>query len=169
MATFAHINGGYVMDPRIAESVDAYKALFPPATVEEWSGDEFQEVPGGTKHNAKDDGQGGYEDPEAEAPKRKTTGLTYDEFRKCFTIAELTLLDSFEVDAYVESLNLTALTVTQKANVRFFISEAIATGAGPTGINLGSPKMNLALTAMVAYGAFDETRKAEIIAGIQKS
>lgn len=102
-------------------------------------------------------------------PPAKTSGLAYDEFRKLFTIAELTLLDSYDHDDYFQAMGFAPLTVVQKANVRFLISEAKATGSGPIGINVQSPKMATALAALMSYGAISNERRLEILAGIQKS
>jgi hypothetical protein len=105
---------------------------------------------------------------QADAPVAKTIGLRYDEFRKLFTVSELTLLDSASDDAYLTALGKTPLTVTQKADVKFMVSEAIATGAG-AGINLASAKMGAALDGLIALGLLVNTRKPEIIAGTVKS
>lgn len=102
-------------------------------------------------------------------PSPRTSGLSYDQFRALFTVAELTLLDSHDTDAYLQAVGKTPLTVTQKAQVRYLISEAKATGDGPRGINLGSPKMGAAVDALIAMGLIDAGRKAEIIAGTVKS
>ncbi len=99
----------------------------------------------------------------------KVTQLTYDEFRKTMTVTELTLIDSAHDDAYLTAVGKTPLTVTQKATVRYLISEAQATGAGMVGINLTSPKMGAAIDAMIALGLIEANRKLEIVAGTVKS
>lgn len=113
---------------------------------------------------------------ETVAAAAKLSGLTYDEFRKLFTVAELTILDSCTDDDFMTAMELTPLTVLQKGNIRFLISEAKATGAGQ-GINLASPKLvgvenpptPGALDALISYGLLDLSRKAEILAGVPKS
>jgi hypothetical protein len=106
--------------------------------------------------------------PDPPGGAAKTAGLRYDDFRKLFTVAELTILDSADVDAYLTAVGKTPLTVAQKASLRYLISEAQATGAG-AGINLGSSKMGAAIDAIIAMGLVDSARKAEIIAGTVKS
>jgi hypothetical protein len=93
----------------------------------------------------------------------------YDQCRKLFTIAEPKLLENHDFDEHFVEMGFAPLPVVQKAKVRFLTSEAQATGAGPIGINLASQKLAVALTQLVAYGAIDELRKAEILAGTQKS
>lgn len=102
------------------------------------------------------------------SPSVKTSGISYDEFRALFTSAELTILDSCTDDAFMSAVNLTPLTVLQKGNMRFLISEAQATGAG-RGINLASPKLTDAINALIGYGLLAANRKSEVLSGKIKS
>lgn len=98
----------------------------------------------------------------------KVSGLSYDEFRALFGQQELIDLDNAADDDYMTARSLTPLTVLQKAQLKFLISEAMATGGGQ-GINLASPKMGPAVDFTISIGVVASNRKAEILAGTKKS
>jgi hypothetical protein len=135
-------------------------------------------LPEGTQNGATANGDGSYTPPPATSIPvivpdptllNKSSGLRYDDFRKLFTQAQLMLLENYDSDAYFTGVGKTPLTVSQKAQVRFFIGEATATGGGVKGINLLSPKMAAACDALVAMSIISPSDKADIQAGKIKS
>jgi len=172
MATFGRKVDGKWLDVTTGPDLATVQARFHPTL-----NIVFQSVPDNDTngqpltHGATDNDNGTATNPVVAAlvPKVKLTGLTYDEFRKLFTVEELTLMDSATDDEYLTAMGLRPLAVTQKASVRYLISEAQATGAGNTGINLTSAKMGAAIDAMVAMQLLAGVRKAEIVARTVKS
>jgi hypothetical protein len=65
MTTFAHLapTSSEVLDPRPYEDVDSYKGSFGGVAETLWQDHTFKEVPDGTKHGAKDNGDGTYANP----------------------------------------------------------------------------------------------------------
>lgn len=68
MALFAHVSNNEVLDPRQAADLDAYKASFGGAAETAFADHTFKEVPAGTLHGARDNGDGTYTPP-PEPPK----------------------------------------------------------------------------------------------------
>ncbi len=72
MPTFAHIETGAALDPIERDTADAYRALYAPAVVALWT---VAEVPAGTKHGAKANGDGTYTNP---AETNPTSPVVFD-------------------------------------------------------------------------------------------
>jgi len=66
MATFAHIETGAALDPIERDTADAYRALFASSVTQSWT---VSEVPAGTQHGAKPNGDGTYTNPANPQPQ----------------------------------------------------------------------------------------------------
>lgn len=96
----------------------------------------------------------------------KTQKLSWEEFRKLFTEAELEALDSYDMTGCAVVLN-----DAQKIKLRAFMKRGEARGADSL-IDVTTPGMANAIDYLVARGfvsAVGDTRKNEIIAGTVKS
>ena len=94
----------------------------------------------------------------------KTARLSWDEFRKLFTDAELEGLDSYDDGTII-------LTPAQKRKIKTFLEKGKARGYDRA-INLASGGISAAIDYLVARGFIDgtgDTRKTEILAGVIKS
>lgn len=86
MKTFALIVDGMALQcVDLPEKQDLTKAFHPQALAEYGGIDAFTEVPYGTKHGARSDGNGGYTNPVAPSPLLKWDAL---DFKRRFTQAE---------------------------------------------------------------------------------
>jgi hypothetical protein len=82
MSLFAHIFGGEVLDPQPADDLAAYRAIYHDDVIAAWdeAGHVFKQVPEGTEHNAKDNGDGTYTNPVAPLIPARLASLSKLEF-----------------------------------------------------------------------------------------
>lgn len=83
MATFAHIAPGSseVLDPRIAGSIEEYKASWGELAETTWADHTFKQVTDGTVHGAIDNGDGTFTNPVVVAPAPMPKALNKAEFQ----------------------------------------------------------------------------------------
>lgn len=123
----------------------------------------------GAAHNDGDGSAGTYTNPTpypAPAVPVKTQKLSWEEFRKLFTEAELEALDSYDMAGCAVTL-----TDAQKIKIRAFIKKGEARGADRL-IDVTTAGMANAIDYLVARGfvsGTNDTRKNEILGGTVKS
>lgn len=146
MTTFAHIapNSNEVLDPRPYDTEETYKASFGGVAESLWADHVFKEVPDGTLHGARDNGDGTYTAPFV--PARVLSWDAFD-FKMRFTAQERKdIRAASKVNADMED----------------FVDMLDTAAATGTMIHADNPLVIAALTAMdgtiIASG-----RKAEIL------
>lgn len=82
MATFAHFapSATEVLDPRVADTVEDYKASWGALAETTWSRHTFKQVTDGTVHGAKDNGDGTFTNPTVPTPSPVLKALTKAQF-----------------------------------------------------------------------------------------
>lgn len=85
MSTFARVVDGHASDVQVCADKQEILKRYPFEQIEEWGGlDAFIQVPDGTEHGAKSDGNGGWVNPTHPTPTPQPVPLTKEQFESLY-------------------------------------------------------------------------------------